>query len=123
MSGATLNAAHSVVKVVGAILWFVGFIFLFIATPFGLLILVVALILSILSLTWTRQARHDELVDATSTSTQVSTSAAPAAPAPSAADEFATAHERLQGLQQLHDDGLITDGEYDQKRKDIVDEM
>lgn len=123
MAGATLNSLHGIVKAIGAILWFVGFIFLFVATPFGFALLVIALILSILSLTWTRQARHDELVNATSASTQTSTIAVPATPPPTPADAVASAHERLQGLQQLHDDDLITDDEYEQKRKKIVDDM
>jgi hypothetical protein len=52
------------VKVVGAIAWVAGLVFLFLFPPFGLFILFIAAVLSILSLTWTRQARHDEVVTA-----------------------------------------------------------
>jgi hypothetical protein len=120
MSGATLNPAHSAVKVIGAILWFVGFILLFVAFPLGFLILIVALILSILSLTWTRQARYNEQMEAQEATTAAveaaTTQQAPPPPTESSAD-------RLRDLKQLHDDGLITDAEYEQKRKAIVDEM
>jgi ABC-type transport system involved in cytochrome bd biosynthesis fused ATPase/permease subunit len=120
MSGATLNPAHSVVKVVGAILWFVGFIALFVAAPFGIVLLGFALVLSILSLTWTRQARYNEqkeAQEATTAAIEAATAQQVLAPSPE------SAADRIRDLKQLHDDGLITDDEYEQKRKDIVDEM
>jgi len=126
MSGATLNPAHSFVKVAGGILWFVGLILLLVFPPVGFLLLIVALILSILSLGWTRQARHDEQMEAqATTASAVAAAAVPQQPPlpPPAPDAIASAQERLQGLQQLHNDGLITDDEYEQKRKNIVDEM
>ncbi len=43
--------------------------------------------------------------------------AAPAAPAP------ADATERLQRLKQLHNDGVLTDEEYEEKRAKLVDEI
>jgi ABC-type transport system involved in cytochrome bd biosynthesis fused ATPase/permease subunit len=119
MSGATLNAAHSAVKVIGAVLWFVGFILLFVAFPFGFMILVVALILSILSLTWTRQARYDQQIDAQA----ATTAAVKAATAQQTPPPTESSSDRLRDLRQLHDDGLITDDEYEQKRRNIVDEM
>ena len=57
-------SAHTAVKVVGGIAWIAGLVLLFVAPPFGFLVLLVAVVLSILSLTWTRQARHEEVVAA-----------------------------------------------------------
>jgi hypothetical protein len=94
------------------LLYIVGFVSLFVFPPLGLVFLVVAVLLSILSLTWTREQRHGELLAATG-----GTKTARARPvAPSTAD-------RLRELQALHEDGLLTDEEYEQKRTAIVDGM
>ena len=58
------KAAHTVVQITGAVAWVFGLIFLFLFLPLGVFLLVVASVLSIVSLTWTRQARHDEVVGA-----------------------------------------------------------
>ncbi len=52
------------VKIAGAVAWILGVIFLFLFLPLGVFLLVVAVVLSILSLAWTRQARADEVVAA-----------------------------------------------------------
>ena len=57
-------SAHTAVKVIGGIAWIAGLALLVAFPPLGFLILLGAIVLSILSLTWTRQARHDELVAA-----------------------------------------------------------
>ena len=58
------SSVHTMVKIIGAIAWLAGLVLLFLFPPMGLLILLIAIVLSILSLTWTRQARHAEVVAA-----------------------------------------------------------
>jgi Flp pilus assembly protein TadB len=55
---------EELVKFGGAILWLVGLIGVFVQPVFGLMVLVVALLLSIWSAQRTYQRRHAELVDA-----------------------------------------------------------
>lgn len=49
--------------------------------------------------------------------------AAPASPSQPAPPPQRTLRERLQTLKRLHDDGLITDRDYDRKRKEILDQL
>jgi Flp pilus assembly protein TadB len=56
---------QELVKFGGAILWIVGLVGLFLDPVFGMLVLVVALMLSIWSVQRTRQRRHQEVLDAT----------------------------------------------------------
>ena len=49
------KATHEIVKAIGGIAWLIGLILLFVKAPLGVLVLLVALLLSILSLVWSRQ--------------------------------------------------------------------
>jgi hypothetical protein len=90
--------------------------------PFlGAFLVLVAIILSILSLVWTRQARHDEFVEALSSPPPPPPMVPPPPTIPLPAE--LTASDRLRELQKLQKDGLHTDDEYEQKRKAIVDEI
>lgn len=53
------------IRAVGGISWVVGIIVLFVQPTVGLLILALALILTVWSVTKTRERRHQELLDAT----------------------------------------------------------
>ena len=52
-------------KFVGALAWVVGVVMLFVAPVFGVVVLLVALLLSVWSTQKTREKRHQELVNAT----------------------------------------------------------
>ena len=51
--------AHEIVKVIGGIAWLGGLILLLVNAPLGVLVLLIAFVLSILSLVWTRQRLTD----------------------------------------------------------------
>ena len=51
--------AHEIVKVIGGIAWLGGLILLLVKAPLGVLVLLIAFVLSILSLVWTRQRLTD----------------------------------------------------------------
>jgi hypothetical protein len=121
MAGTTLHPFHSVVKLVGGILWVPAIVLLFLVPFLGVFFVLVAIILSILSLVWTRQARHDEFVEASSCPPPPPPMVPPPPTIPLPAE--LTASDRLRELQKLQKDGLHTDDEYEQKRKAIVDEI
>lgn len=52
-------------KIVGAITWVAGFIFLLVVPVLGVVVLIVAALLSVQSATKTRERRHQEILDAT----------------------------------------------------------
>ena len=104
------KGVHEVVELVGGIAWLVGLVTLFILPPLGLLILLVAIILTILSVVWTRQRRHQELVQA----------ASPKA-VPTVAPK--TPQDRLAALDELKASGSVSDDEYEQQRRRILDEI
>ena len=98
---------HEVIKIVGGIAWPVGIVMLFVVPSFGILVLLLAIVLSALSIVWTRQSRHAELVQATSspTTTPKATKA------------------RLAETEELKASGAISDAEYAQMRQRILDEL
>ncbi len=98
---------HEVVKIVGGIAWPVGFVLLFVIPTFGILVLLLAIVLSVLSIVWTRQRRHAELVQATR----------PPTTTPKATDA------RLAETEELKASGVISDAEYTQMRQRILDEL
>ena len=53
------KATHEIVKVIGGIAWLGGLILLFVNAPLSVLVLLIALILSILSVVWTRRRPTD----------------------------------------------------------------
>ena len=53
------KAAHEIVKVIGGIAWLGGLILVLVNAPLGVLVLLIAFVLSILSLVWTRQRPTD----------------------------------------------------------------
>ena len=147
------SGAHTAVKVIGGIAWVSGLVLLFLVPPIGVLILVVAVALSLLSLTWTRQARHAEVVAASSGTTRsVERSAVQTrydelqtanpewnhdqlwtqaeqdvangwTPSDHAAPLTKSAADRLAELDALRRDGTVTDAEYEAKRAAILDDI
>ncbi len=141
---------HTAVKIIGAIAWLAGLLFLFLYPPLGILLLLVAIVLSILSLTWTRQARHAEVVAAaTGTTRPVEKSAVQSrydelqranpgwshnqlwdqaerdvaegwTPSNHAAPLTKSPADRLAELDALRRDGTITDAEYEAQRAQIL---
>ena len=109
-SGGTKKFVHEVVKLIGGISWLVGLIMLFVRPPLGIVILLFAMVLTILSVTWTRQRRHDELVGSAAR-----TAAAPTSPKGTVA--------RLAELDELKALGAVSDDEYAQERKRILKEI
>jgi hypothetical protein len=82
MATDTLHAGHSLVKVVGAVAWLVGVFFVFVLPPLGVGILLVAIILSVLSIIWTRQARHDGPIEVSEAGPRAARQAAAPIPPP-----------------------------------------
>ena len=105
------SSVHTMVKIIGAIAWLAGLVLLFLFPPMGFLILLIAIVLSILSLTWTRQARHAEVV-----------AAAKAQPSPAPPLKKSTA-DRLVELDALRAAGTITESEYEAQRAQILGEV
>ena len=116
-SGGFKRGVHEIVKIVGGIAWPVGIVTLFVLPPFGILILLLAIVLTILSVVWTRQRRHDELIQAASSPTAAPT----IAPDPTIDSKAAKA--RLAEIEELKDSGAISDDEYAEMRKRILDEI
>jgi hypothetical protein len=103
------------IKVIGALMWLGGMILLFVAPPLGFLVLVGAIVLSFLSLVRTRRERHEELLAATQSPRYQEP--------PEMAKDEPPEHRvrgRLKELEALHRDGVITDAEYEQKRREII---
>lgn len=116
MAGATRHCGHELVKLVGAVLFVPGILLLFWQPAVAFVFLIPAVILSLLSLIWTREQKDIERKEAewATPRTAPPRSIPPRAPTPA---------ERLKELKSLHVSGLLTDDEYEQKRKAIVDEM
>lgn len=98
-------------KIIGALVWIVGLVLLFVLWPVGVLVLVLAVIISIYTATKTREKRHKEIVQAASQGRP-----APSKRAPSTS-------ERLEELNRLREQGAISDDEYMSMRRDILDQL
>ncbi len=103
------------VKFVGGISWVIGILFLFAVPPIGFLILLVALLCTIYATSKTREKRHAELLAASSSQTT-----APAQPASTPQPSVAS---RLDELEKLKEAGTLTDEEYQEKRRQILDSL
>ena len=100
------------VKAVGGISWAVGLIMLFAEPSLGLLILLFALVATLYVRAKDREKKHKELLQATEKGHRPVVTAAP----PSVS-------ERLTELARLRDAGTIKEGEYEAKRKNILDSL
>ncbi len=119
-SGGFKRGAHEIVKLICGILWLFGIPMLFLFPPFGVFILFFAIILSILSVVWTRQRRHDDLVEIVEAA-----SSRPAGPTIAVDPTIVPrdAQTRLAELEELKASGAIAEAEYAQTRKRILDEI
>ena len=117
-SGGFKRGVHEIVKLIGGILWLVGIPMLFLFPPLGVFIVFFAIILSILSVVWTRQRRHDDLVEIVEAA-----SSRPADPTIAVDPTTAPrdAQTRLAELEELKASGAIAEAEYAQARKRILD--
>jgi len=115
-----MNTVHpmlEVAKFVGAMVWIVGFIFVFIFPPVGFFILLVALLISIATASRTRELRHQEIVSLAGKGPLVTRPPTPSSPPkPSVSD-------RLGELDKLRETGVISDEEHQAKRQKILDEI
>jgi hypothetical protein len=135
---------YEIVKLIGGVAWLVGLVMLFLLPPLGILILLLAIVLTILSVVWTRQRRQNELIQALSSPmarpnpADAPAPSSPTAHRPNPADAPAasspTAHRpnpadapdptaRLVEILELKASGAISADEYAQARKGIFDEL
>lgn len=99
------------VKIVGALAWIVGLITLFLFPPVGMLVLLVAGVISIYTATKTRDKRHKDLVRAASQASKPTQKTAP------------SLSDRLKELEQLKEQGAISDEEYEKMRQQVLDQL
>ena len=97
------------VKFLGGLMIIVGLALLLVVPPLGFLLLLLAAIIGVLSVVKTREKRHAEVVDAARTGVAVRTDN--------------SAQHRLTQLEQLRRDGLVSNAEYEEKRKKIVEDL
>ncbi len=114
---------HEIVKLAGGLAWPVGLIVLFLLPPLGLTILFFAIVLTILSTSWTRQRRHNELVQAASPPMRSPTIASDPPVAPELTTPSKDAQARLADIDELKTSGAISEDEYIQLRRRILDEV
>lgn len=105
-----------VAKFVGAMFWLFGLVFLFLLPPFGMFILLIAVLISVFTATKTRGRRHNEIVGAVGKIPPAAQPSTSAPPPHSVAD-------RLAELTKLRDTGLVSEEEYQTKRQDILGEV
>jgi hypothetical protein len=104
-------------KLVAAMFWLVGLVFLFLVPPFGLFVLFIAILISIFTAAKTKEQRHDEIVSAVDTAASPSAGPTPpSVPRPPPSD-------RLAELDRLREAGVVSNVEYQAKRRQILDEI
>ncbi len=103
------------VKIIGAVAWLLGILFFFVFPPVGIVMLLVALIITIGSaVSRTRSQRHDEMLQAMRVSEKQSQTPPVTSPK-STADELAK-------LVELRDQGFLTDSEFEAAKKKYLGE-
>lgn len=55
---------HELIKIVGVFAWVIGFIMLFVVPVFGVMLLILAVLLTVRNISITREQRHQELLEA-----------------------------------------------------------
>lgn len=99
-------------KIIGALAWVVGIFTIFLVPPLGIIALLVAVLITIYTVTKTREQRHQEVVHAALQGQE-------SAPAQSPL----SVSERLEELSRLKEQGAITEEEHEAKRREIIDEL
>ena len=127
-SGRSKRGVYEIVKLIGGVAWLVGLVMLFLLPPLGILILLLAIVLTILSVVWTRQRRQNELIQALSSPmARPNPADAPAASSPTAhrpnPADAPDPTARLVEILELKASGAISADEYAQARKGIFDEL